>query len=149
MQFMGRIRKEAGRTTLRLPFDPDAVWGERSCHYVSGTIGGHAFRGTVERDSEGSYLSIGPAWLRDNPVPIEADIEVVLAPEGPQVATMEEDIAAALRAEPEALRFFEGLPTFYRNNYMRWVGQAKRAETRARRIAEMVRLLKAGVRDRQ
>ena len=48
--------------------------------------------------------------------------------------------------EPAALGFFLGLPTFYRRNYARWIGGAKRAPTRAARIAEAIRLWRAGQR---
>ncbi|GMV87457.1 MAG: hypothetical protein AMXMBFR81_03880 [Chthonomonas sp.] len=54
----------------------------------------------------------------------------------------------ALALEPEARRFFDSLPTFYRNNYARWLKDAKRPETRAKRLAEMVALLKEGKRER-
>jgi uncharacterized protein YdeI (YjbR/CyaY-like superfamily) len=53
-------------------------------------------------------------------------------------------ILAALDSEPEAGAFFESLATFYRNGYLRWIEGAKRPETRSARIAEMLRLLKAG-----
>jgi uncharacterized protein YdeI (YjbR/CyaY-like superfamily) len=58
------------------------------------------------------------------------------------------DIAAALETEPDARRFFESLATFYRKGYVRWIEQAKRPETRSRRIAETVAALKAGKRQR-
>ncbi len=73
-------------------------------------------------------------------------MEVVLAPEGPQAEDIGPDFAAALGAEPAALGFFLGLPTFYRRNYARWIGGAKRAPTRAARIAEAIRLWRAGQR---
>ena len=73
-------------------------------------------------------------------------MEVVLTPEGPQPEDIGPDFAAALRAEPGALAFFLGLPSFYRRNYARWIGTAKRAPTRAARIAEAIRLLRAGQR---
>jgi uncharacterized protein YdeI (YjbR/CyaY-like superfamily) len=64
--------------------------------------------------------------------------------EGPQAETLSSDIALALKAEPNAQAFFESLATFYRNNYIRWIESAKRPETRARRIGEMIDLLKEG-----
>jgi hypothetical protein len=33
---------------------------------------------------------------------------------------------------------------FYRKNFLRWIDQAKRSETRAARIAEMVKMLEGG-----
>jgi uncharacterized protein YdeI (YjbR/CyaY-like superfamily) len=70
-------------------------------------------------------------------------------PEGPQSDALAPDIAAALSAEPEAARFFDGLATFYRKNYLRWIEATKRSpEVRAQRIAELVELMKAGKKER-
>jgi uncharacterized protein YdeI (YjbR/CyaY-like superfamily) len=49
------------------------------------------------------------------------------------------DLMKALRADPEAWRNFKGLAQTYRNMYAGWVADAKRAETRQRRIAAVVR----------
>jgi uncharacterized protein YdeI (YjbR/CyaY-like superfamily) len=48
-------------------------------------------------------------------------------------------LAKALRAEPDAWRNFKGLAQTYRNIYAGWVRDAKRAETRQRRIVAVVR----------
>lgn len=90
----------------------------------------------------------GPAWLRDTGLEAGTEVEVVLMPEGPQSGALAPDITSALLSEPVAAKFFDSLPTFYRKNYMRWVDSAKRAETRAARIREMVQLLREGKRER-
>jgi uncharacterized protein YdeI (YjbR/CyaY-like superfamily) len=61
---------------------------------------------------------------------------------------MAPDLAEALEAEPDARRFFESLATYYRKNFVRWIEQSKRPETRAKRIAETIATLKAGKRER-
>jgi hypothetical protein len=131
-----------------VPFDPGTVWGEKERHHVTGSINGTKVRGPL-RPSAGAYrLALGPAWLRDSGVEAGQSVEVTLAPEGPQQGNMGDDVERALAAEPSARRFFEALPTFYRKNYMRWVDSAKRPETRAKRVQEMVGLLKQGRRQR-
>jgi bacteriocin resistance YdeI/OmpD-like protein/uncharacterized protein DUF1905 len=127
-----------------IPFDPDEVWGAKERHYVAGTIAGHRFRGCIEPDGTPRILSIGAAWIRDNEVGDGANVEVILAPDGHQIDTLSPDIAVALKAEPQARAFFESVAPFYRNNYIRWIESARRPETRSGRIAEMVKLLKAG-----
>ena len=105
-------------------------------------------RGTVTAVGDDHFLLLGPAWCRDPRVGPGAHVTVSLAPEGPQVAALASDIRAAFAAEPEARRFFESLATFYRNGFIDWIEAAKRPETRARRIAEMLAALKAGNRQR-
>lgn len=76
-------------------------------------------------------------------------VAVELAPEGPQRGDLAEDIAAALDGEPSAGAFFDSLAQFYRTAYLRWIDATKRRpEQRAVRIAEMVVLLTAGIKER-
>lgn len=137
-----------GGVSIKLPFDPSAEWGSRERYDVSGTIEGHKVRGRLRLIEGAHYLELGPAWCRDERVGAGARVSVVLAPEGPQMGSLVPDFAAALDAEPQARQFFESLATFYRKNFVRWVDEAKRPETRARRIAESVAALKAGRRER-
>jgi uncharacterized protein YdeI (YjbR/CyaY-like superfamily) len=76
-------------------------------------------------------------------------VAVELAPEGPQRGDLAEDIAAALAANPAASTFWDTLAQFYRKAYLRWIDSTtKRPELRAVRIAEVVDLLAAGVKER-
>ena len=140
--------RPGGGISIKLPFDPAAAWGERERYDLTGTINGHKVRGKLTSRAGGHSLDLGPAWCRDATVVVGAHIVVVLAPEGPQLGAMAADIAAALEAVPDARRFFESLPTFYRKNFNRWIEGAKRPETRAKRIAETVAALKSGKRER-
>jgi uncharacterized protein YdeI (YjbR/CyaY-like superfamily) len=54
------------------------------------------------------------------------------------------DLAAALAAAPEALRAFDGFAPSHRREYIDWITEAKREETRARRIAQAVEWLAEG-----
>jgi uncharacterized protein YdeI (YjbR/CyaY-like superfamily) len=57
------------------------------------------------------------------------------------------DVAEAFRSEPDAARFFDSMPTFYRNNAARSIAEAKRPETRSKRIQEAVDRAKRGNRE--
>jgi hypothetical protein len=131
-----------------IPFDPDEVWGVKERHYVTGSIDGHRFRGCLDTDATPCVLPIGAAWIRDNEPGDGADVEVILSPDGPQIENLAPDVAAALNSDPEAKAFFESLAPFYRNNHVRSIESAKRPETRCRRIAEMITILKAGQKQR-
>jgi hypothetical protein len=146
--FSAPMQRGPGKSAhLRLPFD--ALWGQRPRHLINGLVAGIRFRGAIE-DVEGvPSLVFKPAWLRDNPVGPGDVVTAQIAPEGPQRGALDEDIVAALDANPEAATFFDGLAQFYRKAYLTWIdGTKKRPEERARRIAEMVELLKAGKKQR-
>ena len=137
------------RARVPVPFDPHAVWGPKPEHHISGTVGGRPVRGSVAADGGGWSFSLGPAWLRDCSVAPGDHVEVVIAPEGIQRADLVPDLAAALQASPEAGAFFDSLAQFYRTAYVRWIdGTKRRPDVRAERIAEVVRLLAAGHKER-
>lgn len=56
-----------------------------------------------------------------------------------------EFIAEALAKRPKAAAFFATLAPGYRRDYLRWIAEPKREETRAKRLAEALEKLEAGV----
>ena len=148
--FRARIEgTEKGRAYLVLPFDPGKTWGMRARYHVRGAINGTDVRGALEQFGRGYFLPLGPVYRRCAGLHPGDLVSVKLAPEGPQSRALAADIAAALDAEPDAARFFDGLATFYRKNYLRWIDATKRSpEVRAQRIAELVVLMKAGQKQR-
>ncbi|MCW5718565.1 MAG: YdeI/OmpD-associated family protein [Bauldia sp.] len=136
-----------GGIAIALGFDPAAAWGERLRYHVGGAIGGRPVRGVVAVDDP--KLVLGPAWCRDGSIKEGDRVTVTLALEGPETHDLGDDLAAALDAEPAALAFFQDLAQFYRKAYLTWINGTKRKpQERARRIAEVVRLLKAGKKGR-
>ncbi len=147
--FQAMIEKAGNKAIIRLPFDPNTVWGEKDRHHITGGVNGCSIRGALAMDADGYFLLLGPAWLRDSRVVVGDSVRVELKAEGPQMEQLADDITAALEAEPEALAFFQGLATFYRKGYLRWIDATKRRpDLRAERIAEVIRLLKAGQKQR-
>lgn len=126
-----------GGIRVELPFDPSVAWDARDEYHVSGTIGRHPFRGSLKRGSPWA-VELGPSWCRAPGFGPGDEVEVVIALEGPQTTTMGADVAEAFRLEPEAARFFDSMPSFYRKNVARSIDGAKRPDTRARRISEAV-----------
>jgi len=144
MEFTAQAEpRPRGGIMIELPFDPDAEWGTKDRHYVTGTIGGYGMRGVVSSETDRWVLSLGPSWCRDPRVGPGATLDVVIVPEGPQLDSVAPDIAAALTAAPDARRYFESLATFYRNGFVDWIESAKRPETRTKRIAGTVAALAA------
>jgi hypothetical protein len=139
-----------GGAFLAVPFDPDQVWAVKRRHHVTGTVNGCRVRGVIETGDGPAGFTVGATWLRGfRGVAIGDTVTVVIAPEGPQREDLDDDVAAALDGNPEAGAFFDSLAQFYRRAYLKWVDGAKRRpEVRAERIAELVRLLTSGVKQR-
>lgn len=139
-----------GRAFVPVPFDPDHVWRPKPQHHITGTVNGMGIRAIIESHGDRRGFTLGPAWLRDcRGVAVGDVVTVEIVPEGPQRSDLAEDLAAALEANPDAGAFFDSLAQFYRKAYLRWIDATKRSpERRAQRIAEMITLLNAGVKER-
>ena len=59
-------------------------------------------------------------------------------------SSLASDIGEALRSNTAALSAFEGLPPSHKAEYLKWIDEAKKAETRRRRIAGMIERLTQG-----
>jgi Bacteriocin-protection, YdeI or OmpD-Associated len=145
-----------GRAAIAVPFDPAQTWGAKAYHLVGGTIQpiagstcGRRLRGRLTQDESRWVFIINPMWMRDTGVAIGDEVIVDLEPEGPQRRDLPDDIAAALEANPAAAAFFDTLAQFYRKAYLRWIdATTRRPELRAARIADVVELLAAGIKER-
>lgn len=132
-----------------VPFNPDEVWGVKLRHHVNGTVNGIRVRAVVERIGDGFGFTLGPTSPSRAGLTAGDEVAVALAPEGPQRDDLADDIAEALAANPAAGTFFDSLAQFYRRGYLRWIDATKRRpEQRPLRIAEMVRLLESGIKQR-
>lgn len=143
-RFKTVISKSGTRTFIAIPFNPNEVWGVRQRHHITGTVNGYGVRGSLGSDGTQYFLLLGAAWRHGCGLEAGEKVEVFLSPEGPQTESLAPDVTRALDTEPQARASFESLATFYRNTYIKWIESAKRPETRAARISEMVALLKAG-----
>ena len=148
ISFDAIIQKEGSFTFIAIPFMPHEVWGAKPRYHVTGTIHGIAVRGTLGALGQAYFLRLGATWMRDSGIELGAQVAVRLTLEGPQEENLASDIAQALAGNEKAKAFFDGLPTFYRKNFIRWIESAKREATRVRRIHEMIQLLADGKREK-
>jgi hypothetical protein len=138
-----------GQAIITVPFDPDEEWGAKAEHPVNGTAGHCRIRVRLTRGDSGWAFSMSPSRASQLGVAAGEEVSVELAPEGPQRADLAEDISAALAANPAAAAFFDTLAQFYRKAYLRWIdATTRRPDVRAARIAEVVDLLAAGIKER-
>ena len=116
---------------------------------MGGTVNGRRVRGRIVPGGGAWVFILPPMWARDAGVAVGDDVIIELAPEGPQRGDLADDVAAALAANPAAAAFFDTLAQFYRRAYLRWIdATTRRPELRAARIAEVVDLLAAGIKQR-
>ena len=62
----------------------------------------------------------------------------------PRTVDVPPALAEALESDPEAKAAFEGMAFTHRKEYARWIEEAKREETRARRVAQALEMIRTG-----
>jgi hypothetical protein len=112
---------------------------------VRATINGYSFRTTVTR-MRGEFLLGLNREVRESAGAeagdtVEVAIELDTAPREVEVP---EALAAALADDAAARATFDALSFTHRKEYARWVAEAKRAETRDRRVAKALEELRIG-----
>ena len=109
----------------------------------AGSVWSASNRRRVERlTAEGRMTDAGSAVVRA--ARERGDWDQV--PSDEQLDVVPDDLTRALAGEREATEGFEALPPSARRNYVHWIVSAKREATRERRIAEVVRRSRLGLR---
>jgi hypothetical protein len=137
---------ERGRVFIRIPFDPKEVWGKQSRYQVTVNISGHVFH-TSLGSRDGSYFFPFNKEMQQQcglQPGDKAQLHISPADENTLVKASVSDFEQALKANPQAAVFYEGLSSFYRNTYIKWIESAKQDTTRNKRIAAVTDLLAAG-----
>jgi hypothetical protein len=122
-----------------------ALAGGAKAFGVNVTVNGHTFDGRVARMGGESLIGFSKAVRAACGVEPGHEIDVVVsrATEAPTVE-LPPALAAAFRTDAKARESFDALAPSHRKEFARWVGEAKRDETRERRVAETLRMLHEG-----
>jgi hypothetical protein len=135
--------RAAGRA-VACPFDPKEVFGEAR-PAVAGTVNGVPFRSRLMVYGGVAYLGftndIRAAAGVEPGVELEIELDRDAAPREVEVP---EALATALAGDAAARAIFDRLAFTHRKEYAQWIAEAKRPETRERRVARALEMLRAG-----
>ncbi len=112
---------------------------------VVATVNGYTWRTTVTR-MRGEFLLGFSRAVREgagvqagDTIDVQLELDTV-----PREVEVPEALAGALAGDPVARDAFDALAYSHRKEYARWVAEAKRDETRERRAAQALEMLRAG-----
>ena len=110
-----------------------------------GTIDGYPFTTTVARYGGVDYLAFRREVREAAGVEVGARVAIEVGLDtSERVVSVPEDLAVAL-ADGAVGDVFDALSYTHRREYVSWVEEAKREETRTKRVARTVELLREGV----
>ena len=147
-RFRVLIDREEGSEVcgIKIPFDVEKTFGTRGRLPVRGTLNGAPFRSSLFRMGGDCHFMVVNRHLRAAagvsggetvPVVLERDDE-------PRVIAPPTDFARALRGNKEAQALWDKLSFTHRREHVEHIEEAKKPETRLRRIEKSIALLAAG-----
>ena len=132
-----------GGAFVEVPFDVEAAFGSKKPR-VKALIEGVPYRGTLVRMGTECHLllilksireQVGKTFGDEIKVTVEADVEE-------RVVTVPAELRRAFRSEKEAKAVFEKLSYTHQKEYVTWINEAKKDETRQNRVAKTIEMLK-------
>ncbi len=134
---------DSSATAIALPFNVEKAYGSRGRVAVRGTLNGFAFRSSVFPMGGGCHWLVVNRQMREGAkIKAGETISVMMERDDePRVITPPEDFARALKANKTALAAWDKLSYTHRKEHARAIEEAKKPETRARRIEKVIAAL--------
>jgi hypothetical protein len=146
LRFSTTLQPRGPAAAVVLDDDQVATLGEGAKRFpVVASVNGHTWRGSVAR-MRGEFL-LGMSRAVREAAGVEAgdqvDVELAL-----DTAEREVDVPAALEqalaGDPPARAAFDRLAYTHRKEFAHWIAEAKREETRERRVVQALEMLHEG-----
>ena len=134
-----------GGAFVEVPFDVEAAFGSKRPK-VKAMIEGVPYRGILTRMGTDYHMliilkdireKIGKTFGDEVKITVEPDTE-------PRVIEVPAELKKAFKTEKEAKAFFDKLSYTHQREYVTWINEAKRDETRQNRIVKTIEMLKKG-----
>jgi len=134
-----------GGAFVEVPFDVEAAFGSKKPK-VKAMIEGILYRGILTRMGGEHHIliilknireQIGKTFGDEIKIIVEEDTE-------PRVLEIPKDLLKELKKDKDAKAFFDKLAYTHQKEYVTWINEAKRDETRQARVAKTIGMLKKG-----
>lgn len=134
-----------GGAFVEVPFDVEKEFGSKRPK-VKALIEGVPYRGTLTRMGTECHLLIILKDIRNQIGKTFGDeIKITVEPDDEMRAVeIPAELKKAFKMEKDAKAAFEKLSYTHQREYVTWINEAKKEETRANRITKMIEMLKKG-----
>jgi Bacteriocin-protection, YdeI or OmpD-Associated/Domain of unknown function (DUF1905) len=132
-------------TGIQVPDDVVSALAAGKRPAVQVTVGGHTYRTTIASMGGRFLVPLSSENRTAAGVAAGDEVEVDVALDtAPREIMVPADLARALTEDDRAQRAFDGLAYTHRKEWVRWIEEAKKAETRSSRVAKAVSALSEG-----
>lgn len=146
IRFHTRLEARGPAAAVVLTDTQVAAIGEGAKRFpVVATVNGHTWRTSVAR--MGGEFLVGLNREVRQRAGVEAGDEVEVSLEldtDPREVELPPEFEEALVADSDARTKFQSMSFTHRKEYARWIGDAKREETRLRRVGQALEMIRAG-----
>lgn len=132
---------------IEFPFSVEEIFGKRGRIKIKAVFDGSAeYRGSLVRMKTECHILGITQEIRKQLGKTFGDEVFVSIIEDPEERTLEiaEDIACIFNEHPEAAKRFGTMSYTHRKEYIRWINEAKKPETRENRKKKMIGMILAG-----
>lgn len=143
--FRTRLEPRGPAAAVVLDEEQVAVLGEGARRFpVKATVNGYTWRTSVARMGGEFLVGLSREVRQGAGVEAGEEVEVTLELDtAPRDVEVPAALAAGLAADPEAKAVFDGMAFTHRKEYARWIAEAKKEETRQRRVEQAVEMIRA------
>lgn len=134
-----------GGAFVEIPFDVEREFGSKRPR-VKALIEGVPYRGILTRMGTEHHILIILKEIREQVGKTFGDeVKITVEPDTePRVLEIPAELEKAFRTEKKAKAFFDKLSYTHQREYVIWINEAKREETRQNRIVKAIKMLKEG-----
>ncbi len=138
------LKKEGMNATfIEFPYDVEKEFGVKGQVKVQATFDGVPYRGSLAKMGHHCHiLGVTQKIRKEIGKSAEDTIHVVLKQDTePRIVEVPQDFAELLDKYPEAKKLFDSMSYTHKKEYVRWIEEAKRHETRQRRLQKSLTML--------
>jgi hypothetical protein len=131
---------ESGGVFFTLPRKESVKFGVRGRVPVTGTLNGYPFRSSIFPTGDGTHcMGVNQEVRQGAGVHVGERVRLVMETDtAPRTVTLPPDLDQALGTSTHTRARFDKLSYTHRKEYVQWIEAAKRPETRARRLAQVL-----------
>jgi len=148
IEFDAVVQGDGTGAWVDVPFDLKETYGKGNLVPIIATFDGRvSYQGSLAKMGGPCAMLLLRNDIRaqlGDPQPGDAIHVRIDLDSAPRIVTLPDDVAALVTANPDAAAYWETLSPSNRREYATWIAEAKRPETRQRRVEETVARLARG-----